>query len=198
MSRRTDPRTLIALLLITPMFAGMLGVFGCLHVPIGDPETSKPHPALNGAWITRNDDAEQLYVFQTLDSRVHLLRQFNFKRPTGVIEPESSGVYRAWVTPLGGTQFLTIQPLFAKDAWGESDKPKLQWIVGKFKIDGAHADFHLLRADHDALKQTTTRQEAEAAIIGHINEPNLFADKQSFRRISRDEAVEILSAFKVE
>lgn len=194
---RFDRRTLLAAGLMAPMFALMMAVMGCLPVPVGDPENSTPDAALNGAWIMRDDDKEDLYIVQSYDKHTHLVRNYKFKRDGERIETGDVAAYKAWITKISGVDFITIEPMPLAASWGEkTDKPT--WVVGKYQIDGPTLKFTMVKADADLIKNATTRQEAEAVIAANANNASLFIDSVPMRKASQDEARELLGAFKAQ
>jgi hypothetical protein len=197
MFNRIDRRTLLAIVLMVPMFALMIVMMGCLPVPVGDPDNSTPDEALNGAWIQREDDKETLYMVQSYDKHTHLVRYYNFKRNGDAIEAGDHGAYRGWITQIAGVAFLTLEPKPLPEAWGEKDSnPK--WIVGKYRIDGPSVIYNMVKADAEQIKNAANRSEAEAVLAANANNAALFGDSTSFRKASRDEAKEILAAFKAQ
>ena len=195
MSIDLNRRTILAILLMAPMFALMLVVMGCLKVPVGDPDNSTPDAALNGPWIMRDGDKEQLFLIQGYDKHTHLVRFFNFKRSGDAVDLDNCGAYKGWVTQIAGVNFLTLQPLPLAEAWGEKEENPV-WIVGKYHIDGPSIRYSMIKPDAEMIKNVATRQEAEAVIAANANNAALFGDSLAIRKASQDEARQIIGAFK--
>ena len=61
---------------LTGLAIALVGLLGCLPVPIGDPEKSRIDPELNGMWLMdRGDGDPAVTLFEPYDKRTWLISQ---------------------------------------------------------------------------------------------------------------------------
>ncbi len=62
---------------LTGLAIALVGLLGCLPVPIGDPEKSRIDPELNGMWLMDGGDSDPaVTLFEPYDKRTWLISQF--------------------------------------------------------------------------------------------------------------------------
>lgn len=76
-ARRSGAGTVLALLLLP----ALLGVMACIElpVPVGDPESSRIDPELNGVWITGSPELEAIMILDPYDQRTWLVGLLSIK-----------------------------------------------------------------------------------------------------------------------
>jgi hypothetical protein len=190
----------------------ILGIMACLPVPVGDPETSKVDAKLTGAWLLppeAGDSREaQLYLVAPFDARTYLVRIFGYKEADGKIEPSMTGIYKAWLTKLGGQTFVTLDPQMIETSLGWTDpaagsKNEIRYFVGKVTAADTSIEVAIVNGakgeDKSLFKDVKTRADAEAVISAHVNDAAIYTDKPlKFQKIDREKAKPILDAFHAE
>ena len=187
------------MLVIIPIFAGLLA---CMPVPVGNPERSRIDPGLSGVWAMVEDGRESgNYLFRPYDKRTWLV--------VG-IEASGSGtaqVYKAWVTKLGGEQFLTWEQAggFKKDGRILSE----YWYV--FRVEKQGADkltLHMLDYDFSGFEDLPSpdnydgnyakdqRRSFERVIKKNLHNEDLYGDAVTMRRLTVDELPEASVSFQ--
>jgi hypothetical protein len=162
------------MLLIIPVFAGLLA---CMPVPIGDPERSRIDPEMTGIWavLSSEDDGDGpgFYMFEPYDKRTMLLwgiglsegeeidlEDYDFSTYSGYeglaanekvhskhVYADAVGLYKVWLTELGGEWFLTWEN---KGVSGELGEDPEHWYV-----------FHVLENTDDKMVLRMVNGEAE-------------------------------------
>jgi len=186
----------------------------CLPVPVGDPEKSRVDPGLSGAWrVAGAEDGQLLMVMDPWDKRTWLVTligltaaddnvagdgsgagpagdaQVPFKAANAdTFRVESLGVYKCWLTRIGGETFMTWETKTLSETLpGMTAK---QWWVFRFRKSGDDA-FYLDKFDYsiDGLDEVTTRKEAEKIIRRHVDDPGFFKEEDSPRidRLTADD-----------
>lgn len=164
----------------------------CLPVPVGDPEKSRVDPGLSGAWrVAGADDGQLLMVLDPYDERTWLVTliglgaagdspghaaapQVPFSAANAdVFRVENLGVYKCWLTRIGGETFMTWESKTLSDTL-PAMVPE-QWWVFRIRKSGDDA-FYLDGFDYsiDGLDEVTTRKEAEKIIRRHVDDPGFF------------------------
>ena len=187
------------MLVIIPIFAGLLA---CMPVPVGDPERSRIDPGLSGVWAMTEDGAEGgSYLFRPYDKRTWL-----------VVGVEASGpgtaqVYKAWVTKLGGEQFLNWEQAggFKKDGSVQSE----YWYVFRVEKNGAdEVILHMLDYEFSGFEDLPSpdgydgnyvkdqRRSFERVIRKNVGNEDMYGDALTLRRLASDELPEASKRFK--
>lgn len=187
------------MLVIIPIFAGLLA---CMPVPVGNPERSRIDSELSGVWAMVEEGLESgNYLFRPYDKRTWLV--------VGV-EANGSGtaqVYKAWVTKLGGEQFLNWEQAggFKKDG---SVLSKF-WYVFRVEKKGAnHIVLHMLDYEFSGFEDLPSpddykgnfvkdqRRSFERVIKKNVDNEDLYGDALIMRRLTVDELPEASERFQ--
>ena len=172
------------MLVIIPLFAGLLA---CMPVPVGDPERSRIDPGLNGIWVFESDDDfSGMYQILPWDKRTWLMvgaeleagDEFEGELPdiesaadfAATLEDLPLGkegitatsvvLYKAWLTKLGGQQFMTWE----MTGFGNDDGrlPPEYWYVFKLeKISADRYDLHMLNGEFDGFEDIPSPKDYE-------------------------------------
>ncbi len=74
---------------LTGLAVAIVGLLGCLPVPIGDPEKSRIDPELNGMWLMIGPgDGPAVTLFEPYDKRTWLISQFHISTSKESCEPD--------------------------------------------------------------------------------------------------------------
>ena len=161
--------------LLLVVVAGLLGLAACLPVQLGDPAKSKADSRFFGVWEWR-------------DARVHRAVICPWDEHTFVVDvltgelaedgsprPRERDVYKAWLTDVKGTTFMTLQPI---DTIGmvNGDGRAPYYLVVKVALEGMTLTATSLDPDFKGLKNCKTREELEKIVSDNINEPKLFGE----------------------
>jgi hypothetical protein len=212
----------LLMLVIIPVVAGLLA---CMPVPVGDPERSRIDKDISGVWVIESaGDAGNLYLFQPWDKRTWLVAGVEIDEGSGYegedldaetaedllretdigadgITSSKTVLYKAWVTKLGGVQFMTWEPVGGFDDDG-SHTPKY-WFV--WRVDKADADrftLRLISMEHDAFDDIVkpgeydgedyvrdTRRKWERAlarVAKDVDDDELYSEPSDFVRLPGD------------
>ncbi|HEX5138375.1 MAG TPA: hypothetical protein VFY93_15470 [Planctomycetota bacterium] len=198
---------LLPLLLSLPLAAVVLFLGGCLPVGAGDPEKSKVDDKLAGTWIEVRDDGTDgdAVVLLPFDGRAYVLRSVKIDRTGDKEVIESEGLYKAWLTTIGDTTFLTAQPLYPREALAGAKVPGLFVAAVKVAEDGANVEAKGVDPGYEALAplralpghmsyepraegaKAPTEDEAKALLQRVLaergNDPKLYSLTVTYRRV---------------
>ena len=206
------------MLMIIPMVAGLLA---CMPVPIGDPDRSRIDPDLTGPWIMDTGGEFNLYLFQPYDRRTWLVVGAQFEEgseaefdgldlesaddvlaalrtyPIGEdgITSKTTILFKAWLTKLGGEQFMTWEPL-----GGIRDDGSLTaqyWFVFKVvKEESDRVGLYLMDPGFEGFADITKPDEYEGddypgamrrtwerAIRKHIEDNEIYEEQWTLHRV---------------
>lgn len=212
------------MLVIIPIIAGLLA---CMPVPIGNPERSRIDPEMTGVWILGSDDEDvALYQFHPYDKRTWLVtavmpvqgEEFDGDAleietrqdvvdaletyPVGkqgiMSEPGPTPAYKAWLTKLGGEQFMTWQFVGGFNGDG-SFMPEYWWV---FKVDKQSVnrfDLYMIDPEHTAFEGIVwpddyegddyakdMRRKWERALAKHAEDSDLYVEPMSLSRLPNE------------
>lgn len=187
------------MLVIIPIIAGLLA---CMPVPVGDPERSRIDPQLSGVWATTEDGKESgHFLFRPYDKRTWLVVGIEGGKPG------TAQVYKAWMTKLGGRQFLTWE-----QAGGINDDGSFLsefWYVFRVEKEGANqVNLHMLDYefggfeglpdpdDYDGDYVKDLRRSFERVIKKNVDDEDLYGDVLTMRRLADDELAEASERFE--
>src|ERR1041384_4945218 len=93
---------------------------GCLPFPLGDPEKSQVDVKLSGFWLNEHDDMATLVSLYPYDQHTYVAECIEYKRDNSATR--SHDLYKAWITPVKGQTFLTLDALAQHQPSFEPDK----------------------------------------------------------------------------
>ena len=199
------------MLMIIPIFVGLLA---CMPVPIGDPERSRIDPGLSGPWVMDDGSDSNLYLFQPYDKRTWLVvgAQIEEGSKAGIddLDIETAGdvfaalqtysigddgitspttiAFKAWLTKLGGEQFMTWEPVGGMNSDG-SFKPDYWFVYKVVKENEDRVNLYVVNPEYEGFEGITTpddydgddyvgdmRRTWERALKRHAKDPELFGD----------------------
>ena len=188
----------LLMLAVIPVFVGLLA---CMPVPIGNPERSSIDPEISGIWVWEADgESGELYLFQPYDKRTWLMIGVALEEGAEYVgdSPEldsaeqtfralASGevsatgftatntiIFKAWLTRLGGKQFMTWEPVggFAPNG---SHLPEFWWVLRLEKRDRDHFDVYMVNGEHEVFEDIRAHMKA-------YEEEHEFADEDEYLR----------------
>ena len=201
----------LLMLMIIPIFAGLLA---CMPVPIGDPERSRIDPDLNGPWVMDDGSDVNLYLYQPYDKRTWLVVGAEIEEgseadiddlhietagdvfaalqtyPIGSdgITSRTTIAFKAWLTKLGGVQFMTWEPVGGMNSDG-SFTPEYWFVFKVVKETEDRINLYLVDPDYEGFEGITTpddyegndyvgdmRRTWERALKKHAKDPELYGD----------------------
>jgi hypothetical protein len=211
------------MLTIVPIFAGLLA---CMPVPIGDPEHSRIDPELSGLWVMDSGDAVDLYLFHSYDKRSWLVVGAHLeegseaeiddlpvesaeealaalrKHPIGEdgITSTSTIVFKAWLTKLGGEQFMTWEPIGEMNSDG-SFTPDFWYVFKLVKDPEKKVRLYFVDPDYEGFANIKRRKDYEGddypkvmrrtwerAIRKHAKDSELYSDLYTLHRVPKADA----------
>lgn len=199
------------MLMIIPIFAGLLA---CMPVPIGDPERSRIDPDLSGAWAMDDGGDVNLYLYQPYDKRTWLVIGAQIEEGSEAeiddLDIETAGdvfaalqaypigedgitskttiAFKAWLTRLGGEQFMTWESVGGMNSDG-SFTPEYWFVFKVVKETEERVSLYVVDPDYEGFEGITTpddyegddyvgdmRRTWERALKRHAKDPELFSD----------------------
>ena len=186
---KASTRTWVAVGLFVPLAVVLLATFACLPAPVGDPETSKVDEGLVGAWQTTPKDANDeviTAVMEPWDAKTYLLTYYSVGKKDGAEEKKMMH-FKAWVTTIGGAEFVTAQPLDDM-AFTRGEKPEKQfWVVMRVDKKPDSLEMRLMTPDSELLKGKETREQIEAVIKANMDKKELYGDTIPFKKLGKDD-----------
>ncbi len=154
----------LPLLLSLPLAAAVLFLDACLPVGAGDPERSNVDGKLAGVWVEVNEDGSDgdVVVMLPFDGRAYVMRSVKIDRTGGGARIESEGLYKAWLTTIGGVRFVTAEPLYAREAVADGKIPGLFIAAVELSEDGTKVAAKGVDPGFDALAPLR-------ALPGHVS-----------------------------
>ena len=202
----------ILMLVIIPIFAGLLA---CMPVPIGDPERSRIDPELSGPWVLEADGSANLYLFQPYDKRTWLVVGAEIKEGAeaeiddldiksaddffaalrtysigddGITSPTTI-VYKAWLTRLGGVQFMTWESVGGMNSDG-SFTPEYWFVYKVVKDTEDRVNLYVVNPEYEGFEGITApdsyegddyvgdmQRTWERALKKHAKDPALYSEE---------------------
>ena len=225
----------LLMLVIIPIVAGLLA---CMPVPIGNPERSRIDSDLSGIWIVESEgDAGSLYLFQPWDKRTWLVVGARLEEARGYdgeeLDPETAkdaadvlretrvgagGVtspntvlYKAWLTKLGGMQFMTWEPMGGLNDDG-SHQPEYWFVWRVDKADGDRFTLRMVSSEHEIFDDIVKPKEYEgedyvratrrkweralAKVARDVDDEDLYSEAADFVRLPQDLLEEASELFR--
>lgn len=220
----------VLMLMIIPIFAGLLA---CMPVPIGDPERSRIDPDLSGPWVLDEGNDANLYLFQPYDRRTWLVVGAQIEKGSEVeiddldiesaedafavlrkypigddgITSPTTIAFKAWLTKLGGEQFMTWEPVGGMKSDG-SFSPEYWFVFKVVKESEDKVSLYLLDPNYEGFADITRpkdyegddypkamRRTWERAIRKFAKDNELYGDPWTMHRVPRadvEKAAELL------
>jgi hypothetical protein len=179
-------RTVLGVVLFVPIAALLLTMFACLPAPVGDPENSKVDPILTGAWQgTDPDGGAELVLVRPWDSHTYFVQYMVQSKKDGKEENRLSH-YKAWLTSLGGSTFMTFEPLEHFDYIAKDDNDKAWWLVARIQPTAGTIAFRPISPDSPLVKDLDTREKLEAAITANVGKDELYGKEMKFDKLGKD------------
>lgn len=196
-------RSTLGLMLALPLAATVLALAACLPVAVGDPERSEADPALVGPWLAEiNDTNRQMFLVHRYDERTYMVQMFQYQMHAGRVEPGSTSQFKAWLTELGGKQFITMEPFSARELAlpnGEGPLHGLEYFVARITPGEDTVDVRALNPKSNLLDSVHSREEAERVIQENVGDDGLYVDRSiELRKLEgydEDEVRSVLNAF---
>jgi hypothetical protein len=178
----------------------IVGLAGCLKIPLGNPEQSKVDGRYAGLWIERGGDADNggtLVAVVPFDARTYAVTMMKFTRDADKrVAAEEEANFKMWLTDVRGTTFLTLEPKDPSTLLADPDQKF--YVVAKLSRDDQAATIAVVSSQFVEHNSVTTPTELEKLIADNLANPDLFADSKSYDLLGpdrADEAKTILAAF---
>jgi hypothetical protein len=159
--------------LVLVVLMGLMGLAGCLPVPLGDPSRSKADSRFFGVWEWRDGRVHRA-VIRPWDERTFVVDVLTGELlDDGGTRPRERDVYKAWLTDIQGATFMTLQPI---DVIGSvnGDSRASYYIVAKVALRGTTLTATAVDPEYKDLKNCKTREELEKIVTANIDDPKLF------------------------
>lgn len=155
-------------------------LFACYEAPLGKPENSKVDHRLDGLWITQDGAEIQAWLVVPFDDHVDCVVAAKFSIVDGKPVIGRSDTMRAWITPLAGASFITLEPI--AQMLPEYKDEKI-WFNARltFRADGT-VDAETLEYEYKGLRSEKDPVALARAVEANIADPALFSDPMNFHR----------------
>jgi hypothetical protein len=190
---------LVALVTVAPLIVVILWLTACVKHPVGDPEKSKMDPAYSGVWLEQEMNGDRSLLFlRPYDARTYFANIFTYGSDGDGLKPMQRINCKAWLTPIGGATFLTLEPLNCEHFAGLGDKPP--YLVAKVSLADGALQLRLVNGDHDAVKNASDSQALQAVIEKAVNSDALYGGEATVFKKADDKALirSVLEAFRPE
>ena len=182
-------RILLALVCAAP-----LALASCIPTRLGDPAKGKVDPALTGIWLCRGEkpdfgDDESGMVFQIapVDDRQYVVHAERYGRTAGAFKLKATLGFRAWITAVGGKQFLSLEPVMEM-ADPRIATPQRTYFAGRLTLADDVAVYRAIGDRHPAIKNAKTPEQLLAAVEANIDDKLLYIESMTFRRLDPTKA----------
>jgi hypothetical protein len=187
----------VSSLVLAPMLVLILGLMACVKHPVGDPERSQVCPQYTGMWL--GEDAQgtaTLLMLRPYDARTYLLGIFSHRDEGHAIKPLSHQDGKAWLTTLGDSTFITMEPLVWSHFAGFTEKPP--YLVAKISRVEDTLRLRLVDGGKALARAAADSREFEAIVKEHQDSDSLYEDQEHvFHQVRATPRVEaILKAFR--
>jgi hypothetical protein len=190
---------LFSLLVVSPLVMFILGLAACVKHPVGDPEKSKVDPQFAGVWWSEEPDGHgTLLVMRPYDSRTYFAKVLSYRATDQGVEATNQLDCKAWLTAIGGTTFLTMEPLGCGHLAGLSEKPP--YLVGKISLAEGALHLQLVDGGKEPARSASSSRELETAIAERVDSAALYVDEaESFKKAGDKALIErVLTAFHLD
>ena len=160
--------------MVPVFFAILIGLAGCVGVPLGDPATSVADSRLFGVWEWRDGHINRAVV-RPWDQRTYVIDVLTGD-PTGdgtAIAPRERNVFKAWLADIKGQTFLTMQSI---DTIGtvNGDDRQPYYIVSRIKLEGTTLTAQAIDPQFKPLQGIKSQADLEGLIAANLDNPKLF------------------------
>ncbi len=190
---------LVALATVAPLIVVILWLTACVKHPVGDPEKGKVDPAYAGVWLEKAASGDRsLLLLRPYDARTYFANIFTYHSDGDGLKPAQRINCKAWLTPLGGATFLTLEPLNCEHFAGLGDKPP--YLVAKVSLADGALQLRLVNGDNESVKNANDSQALQAVIEKGVNSDALYGGDATVFKKTDDKALvrSVLDAFRPE
>jgi len=153
----------------------LISLVGCLPFGMGDPEKSTADNKLVGLWLSEaKDDDQVLWMVLPYDARTLLVTQYVFKRNGDAIEPGERANSKAWLTPIGGRQFITLEVKGGGELFKADEKT---FMSAQIELTGDKAIVRGINADYVKKNNVDSAEKLTKFVAGHIDDAELYIDQ---------------------
>lgn len=191
-----DRSLLLSLVTVGPMVVVILGLAACVKHPVGDPEKSKVDPQYEGIWLQKDPDSENTLLFmRPYDARTYFVNIFNYIGEGSEIEPTERLDFKAWLTSIGDSTFITMEPLPYAHLSGEDEDPP--YLAAKISLVDGELQLRLVHGDQEPARSAKNAAELEKVIAEHVESDSLYVDDtMAFTKIDDKTLInDVLEAF---
>ena len=157
-----------------------------LKVPVGNPERSRIDPAYTGMWAAEDDGDFALLLVEPWDKHTWLLTwaavictdkpciegDIPAAFAANEFSIEDTWVNKAWVTKLGGEQFMTWEEKLLGDE-NSAQRPTAWWVFHS-SIEGDELVLRFINPHFESLNEVETTRAAERILRKNARNPALY------------------------
>ena len=185
---------LLSAVTVVPLVIVILGLTACVKYPVGDPEKSKMDSQFVGIWLAEEADGQDSFlVMVPYDSRTYFAKIMNYRKTQEEIAATQQIDCKAWLTPIGGQTFITMEPLSGANLAGVGEK--FPYLVGKIRLVDGDLHLRLVDGNKSPARDADNRGELEAAIAEHVDSESLYVDEPTVFKKTNDKPL-IESVFR--
>jgi len=190
---------LVTLVTVAPLIVVILWLTACVKHPVGDPERSRVDPAYAGVWLENKSDGDRsLLILRPYDARTYLATILTYGKEGEALKPRQRISSKAWLTPIGGAVFLTMEPLNAEHFAGLGERPP--YLVAKVSLADGILQLRLIDGGNESVQNANDSQALEKVIEQGVNTESLYGGEPAAFAKTEDKALirAILEAFRPE
>lgn len=167
-------------LLTAAMVLALLTLASCLPVPLGDPDKSQVDSKLTGFWVDTDDaNSGTMYVIAPFDSHCDMVQCVPYEKKGDRYETKSSA-WRAWLTDVKGTRFMTLQSAahMADPAYpGDKSYPTVKIVMVPGKLT-----FRALDSGYEKFKELKNSDQLAQIIQENLDDPKMYVEAETTLR----------------
>ena len=195
----------------------IIGLMACMEVPIGNPERSRIDPELSGLWTLQDSEGDMsgIVLLEPYDKRTWLGIMVEpyldasrasadaeidtyeglvaaSKDPSSglsAVSADQVGLYKIWLTKLGGALFMVWQPKGVYDEGEFGAEYALNWRITKHSESSF--DLDMIDLNHPAFEgvDESDRKALERVIRKHASDSELYDEEgYAFKRVDPEHA----------
>ena len=184
-------KTLQSILSTGLVIALAASLASCLPYPLGDPEKSQVNPALHGRWMREQEGRVSVVSVYPFDKHAYVLESRDLVRDGAKVEPRGRFLAKAWLTKVDGQTFITLDQLDQKFL---PDSEKKSYPVFRLNVSTDTIQTVRVNEEFARFKQAKSSQDVERIIREELQNPDLYAEAATYRRLTAERDGELLQA----
>ncbi len=172
-----------------------LGAIGCLDIPLGDPDQSAIDSRILGYWQgPTNGDIKELDSVEAADKHALLIRSYRYTEADDGMHRQSQAAFIAWLTPVGGQTFITIEARDPLETFMPESERKRAYLIARIAFTGQGITLDPL--NDDVAKPARSPDELAKLIADNSQNAGLYDTQRKWAKVTDGQLVQtVLNAF---